>query len=99
MQKKFKSHSEAILAPNKAKKNDTPTAKMNDAPRKKTIVCHCWPGVYEAACRLINDYSHDELLGKKMSMSDFINIVISATHMQAFGVLPDFDNEFSKGEN
>ena len=91
MQKKFKSQPEPVLAQNTAKKNDTPC--------KKTIVCHCWPGVYEVACRLINDYSHDELLGKKMSMSDFINVVISATHMQAYSVLPDFDNEFSKGEN
>ena len=77
------------------------TEKSNRTRDKKTIVCHCWPGVYEAAQRIMNEYAHDELNDEKLSMSKFINIIFSDTHFQVFGQLPDFRNENtnnSKGE-
>ena len=94
MPKKSKSHSEAI--------QNSHTAIMKIASDKKVIVCHCWPGVYEAAHRILNDFTRKRLNGKKLSMSELINIIISHSHREIFGEFPNFDNEYSinsKGEN
>ena len=77
------------------------TEKSNRTRDKKTIVCHCWPGVYEAACRIMHEYAHDKLNDEKLSMSEFINTLIAATYLRVFGKHPDFGNENtinSKGE-
>lgn len=68
---------------------------------KKTIVCHCWPGVYEAAYRALNDYSNKDLNGEKLSMSEFINVLICSAHAFIFGYMPEgIDDEIEnlKGE-
>ena len=93
MPKKIKSQIKGIQV--------APTAKKKTTSHKKVISCHCWPGVYEAAQRIMNEYAHDKLNDEKLSMSEFINIIISDTHFQVFGQLPDFRNENtnnSKGE-
>ena len=68
MPTKSKSHSEPLQV--------APTAKKKNTSHKKVISCHCWPGVYEAAQRIMNEYAHDELNDEKLSMSKFINIII-----------------------
>lgn len=93
MPKKIKSPSKAFL--------DALRAKIKSYPHKKIIVCRCWPGIYEAACRLSNRFSHENLDDENLSMSEFINIIIGAYHLLTFGDLPDSGNEFSnisKGE-
>lgn len=94
MRKKSKSHSEAFLDDFRAK-------KKNNAP-KKIIHCRCWPGIYEAVCRLSNGFSHDKLEDENLSISEFINILIGACHLHVFGEYPNSDNNYSnnsKGDN
>ena len=93
MPTKSKSHSEPLQV--------APTAKKKNTSHKKVISCHCWPGVYEAAQRIMNEYAHDKLNDEKLSMSEFINTLIAATYLRVFGKHPDFGNENtinSKGE-
>ena len=94
MPKKKKSQIKPVH--NAPKGNSKPTGD------KKIIVCHCWPDVYEAAHRILNDFTRKRLNGKKLSMSELINIIISHSHREIFGEFPNFDNEYSinsKGEN
>ncbi|MBQ6969802.1 MAG: hypothetical protein IJP85_05700 [Synergistaceae bacterium] len=94
MPRKIKSRPKPVH--NAPKGNSKPTGD------KKIIVCHCWPDVYEAAHRILNDFTRKRLNGKKLSMSELINIIISHSHREIFGEFPNFDNEYSinsKGEN
>ena len=75
MPQKFKSRPDTLLDSLKSK--------------KKTIVCLCWQGIYEAAYRLLHDYTKDSITGKKLSMSRFINIIICAEFCHTFGEFPE----------
>lgn len=65
---------------------------------KKTIVCHCWPGVYEAAVKL-KDTLRDRGYIKNASISMLINCLISIVFEDNFGFMPSSNEHFQKGEN
>ena len=82
--------------------HNAPKGNSKHTGDKKIIVCHCWPGVYEAAYRALNDYSNKDLNGEKLSMSEFINVLICSAHAFIFGYMPEgIDDEIEnlKGEN
>ena len=68
------------------------TEKSNRTRDKKTIVCHCWSGVYEAAIKLRDKLQHS-CDSTHVSMSLLINCIISLIYEYNFG------NEKQKGEN
>ena len=83
MPKKIKSQIKGIQV--------APTEKSNRTRDKKTIVCHCWPGVYEAAIKLRDKLQHSCDF-THVSMSLLINCIITIIYEYNFG------NEKQKGE-
>lgn len=78
--------------------HNAPKGNSKPTGDKKIIVCHCWPGVYEAAVKL-KDTLRDRGFIKNASISMLINCLISIVFEDNFGTRPNSNEQFQKGEN